>query len=146
MKTAIATAAVIAFLAAPTAFADESEWYPPTQTIETSEVQTYFAMSDQSAQIKADLDAIIDADKISFEDATAPHPYTSAGHENHSHFDGYCPTAFAETELQVGTVQQFAEINQFKGPSALYDENVLSRTGGQSNLFAKADVDWKDVF
>ena len=138
--------AAIALFASPVALAEEPVWYPTEAGVSTADVDAYFAMDTHSDEFPVALKGLTAHDRISFEDLEAPHNSGAIDHSQHTHFNGYCPTTLAEAELKLGTAQQFIEIGEFSSLTPTYDQTTPHAIVDGGNVFAKAEVDWREVF
>ncbi|MEO0883824.1 MAG: hypothetical protein AAFY34_13990 [Pseudomonadota bacterium] len=137
--------ALIALLASPAAFADEVSWYPASPQISAAEVDAYFDADAASSEVETEL-RVFAHDRIMFEQGEPQAPDAETDHSAHVHFDGYCPTALASSDVKLGVPRQFIEINEFSSLVATYDDATPHAVVEGGNVFAKADLDWRNIF
>ncbi|MEL7128070.1 MAG: hypothetical protein AAGK23_00845 [Pseudomonadota bacterium] len=145
VKIAPALIAIAAFAGAPLAIADSAElpvktsvepstnWYSngPDVAYQPGEVTSYFGSANETTDTLTD---------------QASQNFAERKHlQRQDFFDGYTTSAFDRNDLRIGTAEQFAEIGETYTSGPVYDPNFDRAVEG-GNLFAKAKVDWRNIF
>ncbi|MEM9668433.1 MAG: hypothetical protein AAF950_05865 [Pseudomonadota bacterium] len=136
----------VSTMAIPAAQADDADWYSTNAGVSVSQVDTYLA--DQVPNTEDALQVLRPTaqDWSAIGKTIGNNPLSSDESKAKNYFDGYTPNAFKGADAKLGTPRHFFKINEYASIAPIYDETARHGAVEGGNLFAKAEIDWREIF